>query len=157
MLQISQVNAEAEINAVRVLLREYRAQLGVDLCFQQFESELATLPGAYAPPEGRLLLATRDDVAVGCVALRPAGEGQGEMKRLYVSQSARGLGLGQALLGRVLDEARTAGYRRIVLDTLPSMVAAQQMYLRAGFTDIAPYTTNPIPGVRFLGLDLADA
>ena len=159
MLQISQVSSEAEINTVRVLLREYHAQLGVDLCFQGFESELAALPGVYVLPAGRLLLATRDGVAAGCIALRPAAAERGEMKRLYVREVARGLGLGQALLDRILAEARIAGYRGLVLDTLPSMVAAQQLYLRAGFTDIAPYTNNPVPGARFLGLDfdVADA
>ncbi|MES3035337.1 MAG: GNAT family N-acetyltransferase [Gemmatimonadota bacterium] len=146
-----------QLAAIRELLHEYQAQLGISLDFQHFEKELAELPGAYAPPAGRLLLATQHGVALGCVALRPTADGSGEMKRLYVRASARGLGLGQALLDRILLEARGAGYSRIVLDTLPSMHAAQQMYLRAGFTEIAPYTSNPVPGARFLGLDFIAA
>lgn len=157
MLQIHVVHDAAQVASVRELLREYQAQLGISLDFQHFEAELDGLPGAYASPAGRLLLATHETMAVGCVALRPVGDHRCEMKRLFVRPAARGLGLGQALLDRIVSEARDAGYRGIVLDTLPTMLAAQQMYVRAGFTDIPPYTTNPVPGARFLGLDFPDA
>lgn len=143
-----------ELPQVRTLMREYAAGLGIDLAFQGFEEELATLPGAYAPPAGRLLLACRDDVAVGCAALRPLGGGDCEMKRLYVRPSERGGHLGRRLVERLCDEARAAGYARICLDTLPAMEVAQALYQSVGFKPIAPYVFNPVPGARFLALPL---
>jgi ribosomal protein S18 acetylase RimI-like enzyme len=143
---------------VEALWREYAAGLGVDLCFQDFEAELAGLPGRYAPPRGRLLLAWADGEAVGCVALRPIDAEACEMKRLYVRPAARGGRLGRRLADRILEEARAAGYRRILLDTLPEMGAAIAMYASLGFGPVGPYVHNPVPGALFLGRELtADA
>jgi GNAT superfamily N-acetyltransferase len=136
------------------LFREYADSLGFDLCFQDFETELATLPGKYAPPGGRLLLAWIDDHAVGCVALRPIDRERCEMKRLYVQPAMRGTGLGRTLAERICDEARTAGYRQICLDTLPSMQAAVGLYTGLGFAPVDPYVFNPLPGALFLGRTL---
>lgn len=144
-----------DLDAARALFRAYAESLGISLDFQGFEAELAGLPGDYAPPAGRLLLAWQDDAAVGCVALRPLAGGACEMKRLYVAPAGRGGGLGRALAVRICDEARAAGYRAIRLDTLPTMAAAQALYASLGFRPIAPYTFNPIPGTRFLELDLS--
>lgn len=138
----------------RQLFREYQAELGIDLCFQGFAAEVEGLPGDYAPPSGRLLLAFRGDVAVGCVALRAVDGTRCEMKRLYLRPGARGSGLGRALVERLLSEARAEGYGEVVLDTLPSMAEAQRMYERFGFRDIPPYRANPVAGARYLGLRL---
>ena len=143
-----------DMEAVRMLFVEYQTALGVDLCFQGFDRELAGLPGDYAPPGGRLLVARADGEAVACVALRPLGTGTCEMKRLYVRSSQRGLGLGRALAEAVIDEARRAGYERMRLDTLPSMTEAAALYERLGFRDIEPYYENPVAGARFLQLEL---
>lgn len=131
------------------LFREYATSLGVDLSFQHFEEEVASLPGDYAPPRGRLLLAND-----GCVALRPFDGDICEMKRLYVRPAARGTGLGRALVERVIDEARTIGYRAMRLDTLPSMTLAAVMYRQFGFREIAPYRFNPVKGTKYFELEL---
>ena len=143
-----------DLPAVAALFRRYADGLDVDLGFQDFEAELASLPGRYAPPAGRLLLAWRGDTPVGCVALRPLSDGACEMKRLYVAPQARGERLGRRLAMRVCDEARQAGHARIRLDTLPSMTAAIGLYESLGFVPIAPYVFNPVPGARFLELAL---
>lgn len=153
-LRIADALSDDEVAIVRTLIREYQAQLGVDLGFQGFEAELAALPGAYVRPGGRLLLAVHDEAPVGCIAMRATADGRAEMKRLYVRDAARGLGVGRALVERILAAAREAGYAEMVLDTLATMQAAQRMYEQVGFTDIAPYTANPMPGARFLGLAL---
>ncbi len=144
----------ADLPTVKALFLEYAAGLGFDLCFQGFDEELATLPGKYAPPAGRLLLAGSGEEAAGCVALRPLQGDACEMKRLYVRPAARGLQVGRRLAERICDEARAAGYRRILLDTLPSMSEAVRLYTALGFRPVAPYVFNPIPGALFLGLDL---
>lgn len=144
----------ADLPLVRALFREYADGLGVDLSFQDFEAELADLPGKYSPPEGRLLLAWQDGEPVGCVAMRPLHDGDCEMKRLYVRPRAQGGGLGRRLAERICEEARDAGYRRICLDTLPTMAAAQQLYRSLGFRPIAPYVFNPVPGTKYLALAL---
>lgn len=156
-LRIAPVRTDDEVDVVRGLLREYQLLLGVDLGFQGFAEELATLPGAYAPPGGLLLLATRAGEPLGCVALRDAGAGRAEMKRLFVRPAARGLGLGRALAERIIEEARAAGYAEIVLDTLPSMGEAHRLYEQLGFRPVAAYNANPIPGTRHLGLPLRPA
>jgi len=141
-----------DLETVRMLFREYAAGIGIDLGFQGFEEELASLPGKYQPQPGRLLVAWQGQVAAGCVALRPLAQGDCEMKRLYVRPSARGSALGRALAQRICAEARAAGYSRICLDTLASMSAALRLYASLGFRDIEPYVFNPLPGARFLAL-----
>jgi putative acetyltransferase len=142
---------ESDLVEVRTLLREYAASLAFPLDFQGFERELAELPGAYAPPRGALLLARGN----GCIALRPLDDATCELKRLYVRPQARGAGLGRRLAEAAVAEARRLGYSRMRLDTVPGMEAAQALYEQLGFRKIAPYTTNPIEGTRFLELDLS--
>ena len=136
------------------LFREYADSLGVNLDFQDFESELATLPGKYATPSGRLLIARREFEPIGCVALRPIDAKNCEMKRLYVRHELRGIQLGRRLVERICLEAHAIGYSRICLDTLPTMVAAQKLYQSLGFNPVEPYVFNPIAGSQFLALDL---
>lgn len=143
-----------DLDLVSELFREYTNSLGVDLAFQGFETELASLPGKYEPPAGRLLLAWRERAALGCVALRAIDGATCEMKRLYVRPQARGERLGRRLAERICEEARNAGYARICLDTLPAMASAQALYRSLGFVPIAPYVFNPIAGTQFLALDL---
>ncbi len=154
MTEIRPALLPRDLDVVRGLFREYAASLGVDLGFQDFDAELAGLPGKYAPPAGRLLLAWNAAQALGCVALRPLDAGGCEMRRLYVRPQARGEGLGRQLAERICREARAAGYARICLDTLPAMAAAQSLYRGLGFVAVEPYVFNPIPGARFLALDL---
>jgi len=144
----------ADIETVRALFDEYARELAVDLSFQGFAEERDGLPGAYAPPRGRLLLAEIDGSAAGCVALRPLDAGTAEMKRLYLRPAARGTGLGRRLALAVVAEARTAGYARLRLDTLPSMGPAIAMYRTLGFREIPAYRHNPVPGALFLELAL---
>lgn len=153
-IAVVQATSAAQIEQARALFREYQASLAVDLCFQGFADELARLPGAYAPPSGRLLLCTVDAIPQGCVALQAIGAADCEMKRLYVRAEQRGLGLGQRLLRQVLAEARALGYRRMFLDTLPSMTRAIALYEALGFQDVPPYRPNPVPGTRWMALAL---
>jgi ribosomal protein S18 acetylase RimI-like enzyme len=143
----------ADVDEVRKLFLEYQADIGIDLCFQGFAEELATLPGSYAAPAGRLLLAVDDSLVLGCVALRPLQGSDCEMKRLYVRHQARGSGLGHLLTVSILDEARTAGYRRVLLDTLPLIGQAIELYRSLGFQEVAPYRPNPIAGALYFALD----
>jgi ribosomal protein S18 acetylase RimI-like enzyme len=145
---------EADLDDVRSLLREYADALGVPLEFQEFDREVAELPGAYTPPGGALLVAHSATEAVGCVALREFEPGICELKRLYVRPAARGTGLGRQLAEAALAEARELGYRRVRLDTLPGMDAAQLLYEQLGFRQIEAYRFNPIAGTRFLELAL---
>lgn len=138
----------------RDLFREYGASLGIDLSFQEFDRELRELPGDYAPPRGAILLALDAEEAVGCVAVRDLGEGACEMKRLFVRPSHRGTGLGRTLADAVLATARSLGYGRMRLDTLPSMGSAMALYALLGFREIPPYRFNPVPGARFMEIDL---
>lgn len=154
MFEIRPAAFPRDLPAVRALFRAYADGLDFDLGFQDFEAELAGLPGKYAAPGGGVLLAWSGEAAVGCVALRPLGRGDGEMKRLYVSDAARGGGLGRALAERICAEARGAGYRRICLDTVPQMHAAIALYDALGFAPIAPYVYNPVPGALFLAREL---
>ena len=139
---------------VRTLFREYSEHIGVDLGFQDFDAELASLPGKYAHPAGRLILAWQDREASGCVALRPIDAHTCEMKRLYVRPRARGQELGRRLAERICTEGRDAGYRRIFLDTLPAMAAALALYESMGFRPVEPYIYNPIAGAVFLAREL---
>lgn len=140
-----------DLDTVRALFRAYEEDTALDLCFQGFEAELAALPGKYAPPRGRLFLAeSGDGAAIGCIALRPLDEDICEMKRLFVTPSARGSGLGRALAIAVLDAAREIGYRAMRLDTLQQMQAAQALYRSLGFVEIAPYYDNPLAGVVYM-------
>jgi ribosomal protein S18 acetylase RimI-like enzyme len=144
-----------DADTVRALFREYVESLGVDLGFQGFEQELAALPGKYAEPAGRVLVAWREGQALGCVAMRPLEtDGDCEMKRLYLRPAARGEQLGRRLATAICAAAREAGYRRICLDTLPTMGAAQGLYASLGFVPIAPYVFNPIEGTKYLALAL---
>ncbi len=142
---------EGDLTSVRALLREYEASLGVSLDFQGFDEEVAELPGAYAPPDGALLIAADD---AGCVALRRIDDETCELKRLYVRPAWRGHGLGRQLTLAALDRARTLDYRHVRLDTLPGMERAQALYAELGFREIAPYRPIPVPGARFLEHDL---
>jgi GNAT superfamily N-acetyltransferase len=146
---------EDDLAAARRLFRAYADWLAVDLRFQDFERELATLPGAYAPPRGRLLLARVGGEAAGCVALRPLEQGICEMKRLWVEPGFAGFGLGRDLALAIIEAAREAGYQRMRLDTMPArMPAAQHLYGTLGFVEIAPYYHNPLDGVVMLELAL---
>jgi len=146
--------AAQDLPACRELFTEYQDALGVSLCFQGFDRELAELPGAYVPPRGGLWLAQVGTDLAGCVALRPLNPDEAEMKRLYVRAGFRGHRIGLTLAKLVIDTARAAGYRTLKLDTLPAMKEAQILYVRLGFVDVAPYNDNPIGGVRFLALAL---
>lgn len=143
---------------VREIFREYAMQLGVDLCFQGFEEELAQLPGDYAAPRGTLKLALVDGEIAGCCALRPLDSvdypNAAEMKRLYVRKPFRRFGLGRQLAEATLDMARTEGYRCVLLDTLDDMEAARALYVDLGFEEIAPYYHNPLAGAHYLKVDL---
>lgn len=148
---IAPARGDGDIAAVARLFREYQIALGVDLRFQGFDEELATLPGAYAPPGGEILIARAGRANAGVIALRPlAGAADScEMKRLYVRPAFRASQLGRRLAEAILDEARRIGYRRIVLDTLADMNAAQALYRSLGFAEIEPYYPNPLPGTRY--------
>ena len=149
-VSIRPVSGEAEIEVVRALFREYEQSLGIDLCFQGFAAELAGLPGAYAPPRGRLLVAEHGGVVAGCIALRPLGADVCEMKRRYRRPALRGRGAGRALALRVMEEARAIGYLAMRLDTMPSMKEAIALYESLGFRRIAAYCENPVPGALFM-------
>jgi ribosomal protein S18 acetylase RimI-like enzyme len=151
---IRDVGSREDIAAVKRLFSEYAESLGVDLCFQGFEKELAELPGAYAGESGSLLLAEVDGSAVGCVGLRRLSDGICEMKRLYVNPTLRGMRIGRLLADEIIARGRQLGYERIRLDTLPSMQTAISMYRSLGFAEIEPYCINPIPGALFLELRL---
>lgn len=139
---------------VLALFREYAASLSFDLGFQDFEGELAGLPGPYARPGGGLLLATAGGHPAGCVAVRPLDDVAGELKRLYVRPSCRRHGVGRRLVAEAIALAAELGYRRLRLDTTPEMAAAHELYRQLGFHEIEPYRHNPVPGTRYLELEL---
>ena len=149
------------IAATREILREYAHSLDVDLCFQNFEAELAALPGEYARPGGHLVLAFVDNALAGCGALRAIDDtdyaNACEMKRLYVRPAFRGFGLGRVIAQALLDEAQQAGYSEVLLDTLDDMEAARGLYEQLGFEEIPPYYFNPVPGAHYLRADLRES
>lgn len=157
-MRIEHADSSEFADTVRVLFREYQASLSVDLCFQGFAQELANLPGHYARPSGRLLLAFASadskDLA-GCGAFRRIEEGVCEMKRLYVRTAYRGKGIGVRLALALIENASEAGYARMRLDTMPFMKQAIALYRSLGFLEIEPYRTNPVPGALFFELNLA--
>jgi len=153
--KIEPVSSAADLEAVSDLFRAYVASLGIDLAYQGFEQELATLPGKYAPPAGALLIAKNlEEEPVGCVALRPLSSEICEMKRLYVDPAGRGLGLGRALTEAIIAEAIRIGYREMRLDTLPTLTAAAELYRKTGFVPIPAYYDTPIEGTLFMALSL---
>jgi GNAT superfamily N-acetyltransferase len=152
---IRQAESPSQIAQVRELFLEYAQSLGFSLCFQGFDQELAELPGDYAPPDGRLLLAEYEGQVAGCVALHKLEAGVGEMKRLYLRGAFRGKGWGRVLAERILDEARRTGYSKLRLDTVePVMKDAVAMYRRLGFREIGPYRENPIAGALYMEMEL---
>jgi GNAT superfamily N-acetyltransferase len=164
---IRRARSSDDLESARNLFVEYARSIKIDLCFQDFEHELATLPGAYAPPDGRLLLAGGPEGDFGCIALRPLAAGcgcgspsmassgaTGEVKRLYVQPTRRGEGWGERLARRILAEGRVIGYRELKLDTLAWMSEARALYARLGFRECAPYYDNPLPGVVYMALAL---
>lgn len=154
MIQLTTPSDAQGLEAAREIFREYARGLGVDLDFQDFESELASLPGDYAEPRGVLRLAYVDGALAGCCALRPLDNvdypNASEMKRLYVRKAFRGFGLGRQLVETMLDAARQAGYDCVLLDTLDDMEAARALYEELGFSEIPPYYHNPIAGAHYL-------
>jgi GNAT superfamily N-acetyltransferase len=150
-----QAASSEEIQQARALFREYETWIETDLCFQNFEKELAELPGRYAPEDGRLLLAFFKDELAGCVALRRLDEDTCEMKRLFLRPAFQGKGLGRQLAEKIIDEAREMGYSKMRLDTIPGkMDNAIELYRSFGFREIAAYTNNPVPGAIFMELEL---
>jgi putative acetyltransferase len=152
---VTQAESPDQVAQARELFLEYAESLGFSLCFQNFDKELARLPGDYAPPEGRLLLAECEGELAACVALHKLEPGICEMKRLYLRPQFRGKGLGRALADRVIAEARQIGYERMRLDTVePVMKDAVAMYRKLGFKEIAPYRPNPMAGAMYMELEL---
>lgn len=154
-MKIIQANTTRDIDDARKLFEEYAQSLGFSLCFQNFDQELASLPGKYSPPDGRLLLASIEDRLAGCVALRKHDSETCEMKRLFVRPEFRREGLGRILIDKLIDEARAIGYRRMCLDTVPGrMDKAIALYEAKGFVEIEPYYDSPVTGTRFMQLTL---
>ena len=147
--EIREAESEADIAIAADLFREYQLWLDVDLCFQDFESELADVAGMYAQPRGIIYIASVGDKDVGVGALRPISETRSEMKRVYVRGSARGLGIGKRIIDLLIARASEVGYTSMVLDTLPKLETAKAIYKSLGFREIPPYYNNPLPGVVY--------
>jgi ribosomal protein S18 acetylase RimI-like enzyme len=154
MIELIKVRDKEHLIAIRELFLEYAESLGFSLCFQDFDKELAGLPGEYAPPTGCLLLAVVDSTPCGCVALHKLEEGICEMKRLYIKPEFRGRGFGKWLVNTVIDEAKKIGYIKMRLDTVPQMKEAIILYREIGFREIEPYRENPIEGALYMEIDL---
>ena len=154
-LSFIQPTSQVELESARELLREYEASLEISLCFQNFEKELVDLPGKYSPPSGRLLLAYVSNQLAGCIALRKHDSDTCEMKRLFLRPGFRGKGLGKALVVKIIDEAKSIGYKAMCLDTIPGkMDSAIALYEAMGFQDISPYYDNLAANSRFMRKDL---
>jgi putative acetyltransferase len=155
-MHIFPAETDEDIRNARTLFAEYAAGLGISLCFQNFDRELANLPGDYAPPDGRLLLAAEADQLAGCIAMRKLAPGVCEMKRLFLRPAYRRQGLGRVLVDSIIDEAQKLGYTHMRLDTLPGrMDQAIALYRSVGFVEIAPYYENPVQDAKFMELKLA--
>ena len=154
-IDLVEASTPAQIDEIRLLFLEYARSLDFNLCFQDFDAELATLPGKYALPDGALILALVDGQSAGCIALRKIQDDVCEMKRLYVRDSYRGLKIGRLLIARIIEEAEKRDYQAIRLDTAPDMKAAQSLYASFGFKDIEPYIYNPLPGARYMEKSLS--
>lgn len=148
------VESEKHLTSIRELSLEYAESLGFSLCFQNFDKELANLPGDYSPPDGRLILALDENKPIGCVALRKLEKDICEMKRLYIKPEMRGIGLGEQLVRTVIDEAVKIGYMKMRLDTVPKMKEAIDLYSKIGFKEVGPYRENPIEGAMYMEMDL---
>jgi GNAT superfamily N-acetyltransferase len=156
MLTLREPSSFADLAVVRLLFEEYRTWLGIDLGFQRFDEELSSLPGDYGRPRGRLWLAMMGQEAAGCAAIRPFGENDCEMKRLYVRPVHRQKGVGKRLGVTAIEVAKELGYRRMFLDTLDSMTDATRLYRSLGFRETEPYTYNPFPNALYFLLDLKE-
>lgn len=154
MVHLTLVTTPEDLTRTSNLFKEYAESLGIDLSFQNFNEELANLPGEYAPPNGCLILAMIEKLAVGCVALRKVSEHVCEMKRLYVQPPFRREGVGRKLALKVIEHARASGYKRMLLDTLPPMKEATSLYRSLGFKETDPYRFNPVEGAIFMELSL---
>jgi GNAT superfamily N-acetyltransferase len=155
MIEIIRAETPEEIELARALFREYEAWFGLALCFQNFDEEVAALPGKYAAPDGRLFLALAGETLAGCIALRKLEEGIGEMKRLFVREDFRGQRIGILLIEKLIEEARKIGYQKIRLDTYPpKMAKAVRLYQSYGFRQIEPYYHNPYGETLFMELSL---
>lgn len=151
MTEFVDAEANGSIEDARTIFREYEKWLGLDLCFQGFEEEMRSLPGRYAKPDGRLILAYKDGELAGGIALRKIGDGICEMKRLYLRENSRGSGIGRELIEKLIEEARKIGYKKMRLDTFPpKMGKAVQLYESHGFYEIPPYYENPYDGVLYM-------
>jgi len=161
-ISLAQASTSSDWRTARAMIEEYAASLGVDLCFQGFAEEMEHIADEYSPPRGALLLAKEGEAILGCVGLRPfhgdasvAGvAGDCEMKRMYVPPAGRGRGIGRRLAEAIVAEARSRGYSRMLLDTLPHLEAAQALYRSMGFVETAAYRHNPVPGALYFALDL---
>lgn len=148
------VNTQELLEKTKEIFKEYQQSIDTDLCFQKFEEELASLPGKYAPPKGRLYLSFVGEKLVGCVALRPINDTECEMKRLYIKPEFRGQGMGRILAEKIISDAKEIGYKQMFLDTLDTMKSALNLYASLGFKDAPEYCYNPIEGAIFMYLDL---
>ena len=153
-MNIKVISAMNQLDEIRQLFREYANSLEIDLCFQDFEEELKSLPGKYSEPDGRLYIAYLDDKVVGCIALRRYDDIRAELKRLFVRNGYRGLGISKRLIQRIIQDALDIGYHSILLDTLDTMKPAISLYTSIGFKDIESYYDNPIEGAKYFELDL---
>ncbi len=153
-IRLAEAAADDDLDLAGALFREYQQAIGVDLCFQGFEAELAALPGPYARPAGRLLLAWQGEALAGCGALRPLEPGVAELKRMWTRPAQRGHGVARAVATALLEAARAEGYRAVRLDTLEWMTAARALYASLGFVERGPYYPNPLPGVVYMELRL---